>query len=60
MEYKLKCRCGATCWVRGSYDPETNATELDEKATREWEGGDTECDHQEDEIIAEQDIFIED
>lgn len=40
MRYKLQCKsCGATCWVRGSFDGDVNAVELDEKSEREWEGG---------------------
>ncbi len=40
--YKLKCnRCGATCWMRGQYEGDTNATILDDRSLEEaeWEGG---------------------
>lgn len=31
MKYEVICTvCGDRYWIRGSYDPETNATELDD------------------------------
>lgn len=38
MKHKLLCHeCGATCWVRGDYEDDTNALNLDETREREWE-----------------------
>lgn len=55
MNYKLKCTtCGATCWCAGSFDRETNATELKDQPL-EWDNETIECDHPDHEIIDEED-----
>lgn len=57
MNYKLKCRCGAICWVSGSEDPETNSLELNQNKIWEWEGGNENCNHDDYEIVDSEDIF---
>ena len=49
----VKCVCGATCWVQGTYEADTNATVLDDSRVWEWEGGDPTCIHADDEITDE-------
>lgn len=37
MRFEVKCTdkaCGLVVWIRGSYDPETNAVELDDEDDR--------------------------
>lgn len=42
MRYRLACKiCSCTIWIRGSYDPSTNATELDD-FDRGWDDA---CQH---------------
>lgn len=50
MKYKLVCTCGAYCWVKGTYEHDTNATELDGSKVYEWECGDPNCIHENNEI----------
>lgn len=46
MRYKLRCRhCGATQWVRGEDDPETNSFAHVDPVTDEWDGDSPDCDH---------------
>jgi hypothetical protein len=46
MRYKLQCKaCGATCWVNGDYEPDTNAVNLDDSHVYEWEP-ESNCDHE--------------
>ena len=59
MRYKLKCKtCGAIVWVRGSFEPDTNATVLDDDAIELSEA----CEHivaGEYEIVDEEPIEFE-
>ena len=42
MKYKVRCPvCREEIWVRGSYDPDTNALELDDN-DRNWNDA---CEH---------------
>lgn len=44
--YKLKCKsCGATCWVQGDYESDTNVINLDENGNYEWEPENPNCEH---------------
>jgi len=61
MRYKLKCKtCLATCWVNGSYEPDTNATELDDSCVFEWEPENPGCEHEDYEIVDGEDRQLED
>lgn len=59
MNYKIQCNnCHATTWVKGEYDPETNAIEITEDDPCDpsmWDGGVSglfhECSHQNWEIL---------
>jgi hypothetical protein len=61
MKYKLKCNsCGATCWVRGSFDcPETGAVDLNEANPRDWEP-ESACDHDDYDIIDSETVDFDD
>ncbi len=37
MRFKLKCKCGATCWVSGQDEPDVNAVSLDDNVEWAWE-----------------------
>lgn len=56
--YKVKCEsCGATALVKGSFDPETNTTEIGEP--QEWEDGNEDCQHIEYTIVSEIDEDVD-
>ena len=51
MKYLVKCLvCGATAWLRGNDDPDTNGLELIDGRDTKWEPH-SECQHQEYEVI---------
>lgn len=53
MRYKLKCKeCPATCWVRGSFESDTNALELDDSRAYEWDPeASSACKHEDFDIV---------
>ncbi len=56
MNYKVKCLvCGATWWCKGDYEPDTNATNLDDSEVHE---GQCQCGGEE-EIIDSEPIEFE-
>lgn len=61
MIYTLKCSmCGAISHIRGHWESDTNATILNDDKPLEWEPENSECDHEDFEIIDseyEQDQF---
>lgn len=50
MQYKLQCSCGATAWVSGEVEDDTNALVLSDTAPL-WEGGDEAHEHEESKIV---------
>lgn len=54
--YLLECECGAKGTVKGSNDPETNATKINDE-TFDWEGGKDACTHENFTIVGEEDDF---
>jgi len=51
MRYKIQCDlCGATTWLNGSYEEDTNATILDDNEVSNWEPA-NQCEHQDFTII---------
>lgn len=51
MRYHLRCVCNAETYVRGDYESDTNATNLDDSKVWEWEGGEPDCLHDDFEIV---------
>ncbi len=51
MKFKLRCKCGASCWHQGEDEPDVNTVALNDDISMEWEGGDDQCNHEDFAII---------
>lgn len=55
MNYLIECiKCGALCWVPGTYEADTNACVLSDDDPYDWDGGRETCEHTDFEIIDEE------